>query len=269
VNQYRDLYIKAIAAMKRNVFYRPRVPNNTAILIPGDVRADGSTHTSSLRPSPRTQHLSCFAGGMVALASKAFGLPKDLEIAQNLVEGCLWAYETGPGGIMPEIMHTTICPPVDADSPDKEQDCEWDEDAWHKEVGAEHGADTEVDITKVIAQNRLPPGVTRYPDTRYILRPEAIESIFILYRITGDASLPDRAWGMFETIVKATQTKIAHAALADCTVPHPETSQTDSMESFWLAETLKYFYLIFESPEVVSLDEWVLNTEAHPLKRSK
>lgn len=38
------------------------------------------------------------------------------------------------------------------------------------------------------------------------------------------------------------------------------------MESFWLAETLKYFYLLFEDdPSVVNFDEWVLNTEAHPL----
>jgi len=42
--------------------------------------------------------------------------------------------------------------------------------------------------------------------------------------------------------------------------------QTDNMESFWTAETLKYFYLIFEDSDVVSLDEWVLNTEAHPFR---
>jgi mannosyl-oligosaccharide alpha-1,2-mannosidase len=41
----------------------------------------------------------------------------------------------------------------------------------------------------------------------------------------------------------------------------------DSMESFWLAETLKYFYLLFSEPGVVSLDEWVFNTEAHPFRR--
>lgn len=39
------------------------------------------------------------------------------------------------------------------------------------------------------------------------------------------------------------------------------------MESFWLAETLKYFYLLFEEEGVVALDEWVLNTEAHPFRR--
>jgi len=41
----------------------------------------------------------------------------------------------------------------------------------------------------------------------------------------------------------------------------------DSEESFWLAETLKYFYLIFEDPEKWNLDDWVLNTEAHFFKR--
>lgn len=71
---------------------------------------------------------------------------------------------------------------------------------------------------------------------------------------------------MFETIVKYTITDIAHAGLNDCTVDNPQ--KQDRMESFWLAETLKYFYLIFSDPHVVSLDEYVLNTEAHPLKRS-
>jgi mannosyl-oligosaccharide alpha-1,2-mannosidase len=95
-------------------------------------------------------------------------------------------------------------------------------------------------------------------------RPEAIESIFILYRITGDPKLRERAWNMFTTITKHTTTDIAHAALDDCTVEKP--TQADRMESFWMAETLKYFYLLFEEPNVVSLDEWVLNTEAHPLR---
>lgn len=39
------------------------------------------------------------------------------------------------------------------------------------------------------------------------------------------------------------------------------------MESFWLAETLKYFYLLYSEPSLISLEEWVLNTEAHPFRR--
>lgn len=38
------------------------------------------------------------------------------------------------------------------------------------------------------------------------------------------------------------------------------------MQSFFLAETLKYLYLLFSPPSLIPLDEWVFNTEAHPLK---
>lgn len=70
---------------------------------------------------------------------------------------------------------------------------------------------------------------------------------------------------MFEAIIKATSAEFGHSAIYDVTA-NP-TSQIDEMESFWLAETLKYFYLLFSTPDVISLDEWVLNTEAHPFRR--
>lgn len=41
------------------------------------------------------------------------------------------------------------------------------------------------------------------------------------------------------------------------------------LQSFWFSETLKYFYLIFSPPDLISLDDWIFNTEAHPLKRPK
>lgn len=41
----------------------------------------------------------------------------------------------------------------------------------------------------------------------------------------------------------------------------------DRQESFWVAETLKYLYLLFsdDASDQLNLGEWVLNTEAHPL----
>jgi mannosyl-oligosaccharide alpha-1,2-mannosidase len=77
--------------------------------------------------------------------------------------------------------------------------------------------------------------------------------------------LRERAWNIFVTIIEHTWTNIAHAGLDDCTKINPPKS--DRMESFWMAETLKYFYLLFSEPNVISLDEYVLNTEAHPLRR--
>ena len=90
-----------------------------------------------------------------------------------------------------------------------------------------------------------------------------------MYRITGDRKWQEAAWRMFQHIEKVSRTDIAASAILDITVnPKDVSSQKmDSMESFWLAETLKYFYLCFEDFGVVSLDDFVLNTEAHPLRR--
>jgi mannosyl-oligosaccharide alpha-1,2-mannosidase len=46
-------------------------------------------------------------------------------------------------------------------------------------------------------------------------------------------------------------------------------NQIDSMESFLFAETFKYLYLLFSPPEIISLDKFVFNTEAHPFIRRK
>jgi mannosyl-oligosaccharide alpha-1,2-mannosidase len=61
---------------------------------------------------------------------------------------------------------------------------------------------------------------------------------------------------MFKSIMAQTKTKLAHSAIQD--VLNPASAQLDEMASFWLAETLKYFYLLFSTFDVVSLDEFVL-----------
>ncbi|KAL2063490.1 hypothetical protein VTL71DRAFT_5295 [Oculimacula yallundae] len=253
--QYRRMYEFSLVAMKRNIFYRPMTSNGEDIRLAGNVDSDGHTPFLELRTDPQMQHLSCFAGGMVAIGAKIFENPDDMSLAKKLVEGCLWAYEVMPLGIMPEILHTVRC--------SDEKNCPWDEKKWHEEVNSAHLGPESIEAK--IQNHRLRPGVVKVDDARYILRPEAIESVFILYRITGDPSLRERAWNMFNTIIEHTLTDLAHAGLDDCTVQNPP--KADRMESFWLAETLKYFYLIFSEPGLVSLDEYVLNTEAHPLRR--
>jgi len=231
-----------------NVF-RPLNKDNLNILVSGLVKV----YEGRVELVPEGQHLVCFAGGMVAIASQIFGLD-DLSTARKLVDGCIWAYESTPAKIMPETFRLIPC----------KEDCLWHEAEWHKEV-LSHLTGYGDAVDEIIQQSRLPPGFTDIMDRSYILRPEAIESIFILYRITGDTTLQDKAWSMFQAIEKHTRTEIAHASLIDVTIPLP--AQSDRMESFWTAETLKYFFLIFSEPNVINLDEYVFNTEAHPFKR--
>jgi mannosyl-oligosaccharide alpha-1,2-mannosidase len=120
-------------------------------------------------------------------------------------------------------------------------------------------------VAAKIAEERLPPGYTKINFRSYILRPEAIESVFYLYRITGDKYWRDVGWDMFTSIDRHTKAMHGNSAIDDVTKSAPE--QLDQMESFWVAETLKYFYLLYDEPGRWSLDEWVLNTEAHLFRR--
>jgi mannosyl-oligosaccharide alpha-1,2-mannosidase len=107
-----------------------------------------------------------------------------------------------------------------------------------------------------IREERLPPGFTSITSRKYILRPEAIESVFIMYRITGDEYWGEKGWKMFTAIQSYTLTEIANSAISDVTSAVPVFA--DTMESFWLAETLKYFYLLYSDPSLISLDDYVL-----------
>jgi mannosyl-oligosaccharide alpha-1,2-mannosidase len=107
-----------------------------------------------------------------------------------------------------------------------------------------------------IHEERLPPGFTRITSRKYILRPEAIESVFIMYRITGDEYWREKGWKMFTAIQSYTLTEIANSAISDVTSAVPVFA--DTMESFWLAETLKYFYLLYSDPSLISLDDYIL-----------
>jgi mannosyl-oligosaccharide alpha-1,2-mannosidase len=98
----------------------------------------------------------------------------------------------------------------------------------------------------------------------YILRPEAIESVWYMWRITGDRIWQEKGWKMWQAVEQHTRAAAGHSAIHD--VDDVPTLRTDHCESFWFAETLKYFYLLFADFDVISLDEYVLNTEAHPFK---
>ncbi|KAF2836732.1 glycoside hydrolase family 47 protein [Patellaria atrata CBS 101060] len=264
VDQYRIMYEGAIEAAKKHLFFRPLNSQNANLLFSGTVYVNGARH---LTGDHEGQHLACFTGGMVALGAKLFNRKEDLKVARQLTDGCIWAYESMPTGIMPESCKLIPC---------EEDDCTWSEQKWYTTVAKElrRGSSGEEPVVpleqlgkRYVEKHHLQPGFLEVNDPRYLLRPEAIESVFVLYRITGDKTLQDHAWKMFQNINSLTKTKIGHGALQDVTVKN--TTQNDESESFWMAETLKYFYLIFSEPNVVSLDEYVFNTEAHPLRRPK
>ncbi|ETW08286.1 hypothetical protein, variant 1 [Aphanomyces invadans] len=103
-------------------------------------------------------------------------------------------------------------------------------------------------------------------DAFNILRPETVESLMVLYRVTKNETY--REWGKvifraFERHCKLPQGGYTSVNHVDSSAPTKFFRR--EMESFFMAETLKYFYLLFSDESVVPLDKFVLNTEAHPL----
>jgi hypothetical protein len=99
----------------------------------------------------------------------------------------------------------------------------------------------------------------------YLLRPEAVESMFILNQLTGDPIYREWGWEIFQAIEKYCRTEFAYGALSN--VHYPANPPDNKMESFFLAETLKYLYLLQDpDTEIDILEKHVFNTEAHPLR---
>ncbi|KAF9006011.1 glycoside hydrolase family 47 protein [Cyathus striatus] len=100
--------------------------------------------------------------------------------------------------------------------------------------------------------------------SQYLLRPETVESLYILWRTTGNKKWRDRGWSIFEAIERHTKTASGYASLLSVDSLMPKAPKENSMPSYFLAETLKYLYLLFLDEDPLPLDKWVFNTEAHP-----
>jgi mannosyl-oligosaccharide alpha-1,2-mannosidase len=267
-SEYHEMAVQALEAARDNLLFRPMTPSEDDILLAGNVLS----YRQDVSHAYEMQHLTCFSGGMYALAGKLLSRPDFVEIGSRLTAGCVWAYNSFPTKMMPEISELVPCESLTGP-------CPYPHQAFPRNT----------------PNLGLPDGFVRVRDTRYALRPEAIESIFYMWRITGDELWRDAAWRMWENIVRETETDVAFATVTDVTTiggPKSDNMEVSGpgitsdrgrvvcvisrsanvvlfAQTFWLAETLKYFYLIFDDESTLDLDDWVFNTEAHPFKRPK
>lgn len=96
----------------------------------------------------------------------------------------------------------------------------------------------------------------------YLLRPESVESIFYMFRFTGEQKYRDIAWNFFVGINESCRVKNGFVSVNGL---DKQVSPIDIMDSWFLAETLNYLYLTFTDTRLISPAEWVFNTESHPL----
>ncbi|KZW01083.1 seven-hairpin glycosidase, partial [Exidia glandulosa HHB12029] len=179
--------------------------------------------------------LACFAGGNWIMGGKLLGRDDIVDMGLRITDGCMATYNTASG----------LGP-----------------DGWAFEPANGQGSG-------------VPPGQQQFYDDHgfwitsagYYVRPEVFESAFYAFRATGDPKYTTFAANGIRAIRSYLNSTVGYTTLRDVNQGKWSLdNQGNDLESFFFAEVMKYLYLIFDDPAHISLDEWVFNTEAHPLR---
>ncbi|XP_064825128.1 ER degradation-enhancing alpha-mannosidase-like protein 1 isoform X1 [Oncorhynchus masou masou] len=100
------------------------------------------------------------------------------------------------------------------------------------------------------------PDVLFYP-----LRPELVESTYLLYQATKNPFYLHVGMDILESLEKNAKVRCGYATLHHVV----DKSKEDRMESFFLSETCKYLYLLFDddNPLHKSENKYIFTTEGH------
>ncbi|KAF8717419.1 glycosyl hydrolase 47 family, partial [Rhizoctonia solani] len=251
----RDLWLQASDSIISHMLF---ISPNRKLLYVTDIASPSHT------PAGKLEHLSCFLPGLFALGADQLteqeGMTKERKerymwAAIGLTNTCIGVYEDMQTGLGAEIVQFQT------------QNPKWIDELTKWEQTRKPGD--------------LPPGVTSkwtrlesdqqrdyyVSDARWLSRPEGektLESVFLLWRTTKDPVWRERGWAAFQAIEKYSKTKYGYGS-----VTHVDNkaaaAATDSQPSYFLAETLKYLFLLFSDDSALPLDKFIFNTEAHPL----
>ncbi|KAL8747435.1 MAG: hypothetical protein Q9190_000696 [Brigantiaea leucoxantha] len=208
---------------------------------------------------PKMDHLVCFMPGTIALAATG-GLTvaeakkagkwgkkqqSEMKLAKELTKTCWGMYKATGTGLAGEITFFEVDSPPPSEADGVLSSAEFTDPSWKEDF-------------------QVKP-----QDSHNLQRPETVETLFYMWRITGDVMYREWGWEMFKSFVNYTQAEgdAGYTSVANVLEAPPQLR--DNMESFWLAETLKYFYLLFSPVDLLPLDSIVINTEAHIFPRSK
>ncbi|KAI1008681.1 hypothetical protein LB504_001978 [Fusarium proliferatum] len=236
--EYGESWIKAAESSMLYLASSPSTRPDLTFL--GEMRGDTMIPISS--------HLASVCGGSLILGGLLFRNQTFVDFGVKLSESYYEVYRQSPSGIGPELFR-------------------WVDDGRQPLAKA--------------SSKRLPAPKWQsfyeksgyyHTNAEYILRPETIESLYYAYRATGDRKYQDWAWEAFEALNRMCKVEGGYTGLKSVMKTKEDKTRkfVDKMESFWLAETLKYLYLMFaeDSELQVRSDgkmKYVLNTEAHPL----
>ncbi|KAK0922427.1 mannosyl-oligosaccharide alpha-1,2-mannosidase [Friedmanniomyces endolithicus] len=261
---YNSMWNESMAGIKKHLITYSR-PSNFTILAERPNGLDNAI-------SPKMDHLVCFMPGTIALATTG-GVSvaqarkqgswtaeheENIQLAEELMKTCWAMYTITSTGLAGEITYFNM-----HDPPVMYEDFTSD-----NRPKSPRNFDR---LPNLPGGDSRPIGTDDYiikpNDAHNLQRPETVESLFYMWRITGDTKYRDWGWKMFEAFMKHTAVLdgSGYSSISSVNILPPPLK--DNMESFWLAETLKYFFLLFSPNDMLPLTDVVFNTEAHPFPR--
>ncbi|KAL1692193.1 glycoside hydrolase family 47 protein [Schizophyllum commune] len=276
-----------------------RKPADKELTLP----TDADMQTARGRPSHNFEHLTCFLGGLLALGARTVPdldgregecwvssgnftrsalnaphptfTPRDRQLhmwaAEGLTETCWATYADMPSGLGPDGVGVVSVRSF----------VEWRGlgtgggpptpwlvavDKWERSGrpgGDKPPGARPVEPIPADVENRAQALDYKVRSNSWLLRPETIESIYLLWRTTGDPVWRERGWQLFQSMERWCRAEYGYSVVNQINTDHPR--MTDEQPSWLFAETFKYLFLIFTDEDLLPLDKWVFNTEAHPL----
>ncbi|MCJ1474675.1 mannosyl-oligosaccharide alpha-1,2-mannosidase [Lambiella insularis] len=254
---YQELWNQALGGVRKHLITYSKHAHITVL---GE-RQDGLSN----KITPKMDHLVCFMPGTIALGATD-GRPlaeakksgtwtqkqeEEMELAKELTKTCYGMYKAMLTGLAPEITRFEI------------------EDPPHMERHGRLASKVDFSTPGGPDADWRKDYIIKNQDAHNLQRPETVESLFYMWRITGDVTYREWGWEIFRSFVEHTSVEDGGGFTSLTNANKIPPVQKDNMESFWLAETLKYFYLLFSPTDLLPLDTIVINTEAHIFPRFK
>jgi len=219
---YEELWDEALAGVRKHLITYTSPSKFTII---GE-RPNGLDQSLS----PKMDHLVCFMAGTIALGAtggitekEAKKLPTwtkkkddEMQLARELMQTCWGMYKVMATGLAAEITYFEVDePPLASTAPHKAPET------------FDGGADAEWRKDFTVKPN----------DVHNLQRPETVESLFYMWRITGDVKYREWGWEMFKSFMNYTAVDGGgYTSLTNANKIPPDMK--DNMESFWLVSLI-------------------------------
>jgi hypothetical protein len=193
---------------------------------------------------PKMDHLVCFFPGTLALAAtggktvtqmKKAGKwtaqnQEDLELAEELMKTCWSTYKFTRTGLAGEITFFHL--PLD-------DDIKLFYDYASTKDKSKKPRPKGPDVMKHLDEDAewRQDMMVKPSDAHNLQRPETVESLFMMWRVTGDERYREWGWEMFESFIKHTRGPEDTGFTSISNVNNIPTTSRNNMESFWLVSS--------------------------------